>query len=222
MPPLLTPEAESEVCRRIERARNRRLRTISSCLVIHEAVAELAGQILSASRRVEEVVAIEAFDIQGLEAIRERFAKVSLSPHTYRDTSFLIESIPFLDSQWQEFVQRIERSEADQAALQDIRDLEQQIKSGEKELLMGNLRQVVTIARERGQSGFPVMDLIQMGNMGLLHALGSFDYSLGSRFSTYAAWCIRQAVSRWIVKMGSEQGMLEGLIQFPGGSRWVN
>jgi DNA-directed RNA polymerase sigma subunit (sigma70/sigma32) len=221
-PPPLAPEAETEVCRCIERARSRLRRTISGCQVIHAAVAELATHILSASRKVEDIVKIDAFDVRGLETMRGRFAKLSRFPQAYRDTTALIESIPFLDAQWQDFVQRIVRIETDPAVLDDIRDQEQQIKSGEKELLMGNLRQVVTIAVERGQSGFPVMDLIQMGNLGLLHALDSFDYSRGSRFSNYAAWCIRRAVSRWIVTQGSERGMLEGMIRFPGGSSWVN
>jgi RNA polymerase sigma factor (sigma-70 family) len=66
------------------------------------------------------------------------------------------------------------------------------------ELVRSNLRLVVSIARKYIGSGMDVLDLIQEGNLGLLHAADLFDYSLGYKFSTYATWWIRQAITRGI------------------------
>ena len=66
------------------------------------------------------------------------------------------------------------------------------------ELVLSNLRLVVSIARKYLGSGMDMLDLIQEGNLGLLHAADLFDYSLGYKFSTYATWWIRQAITRGI------------------------
>ena len=66
------------------------------------------------------------------------------------------------------------------------------------ELVRSNLRLVVSIARKYLGSGMDMLDLIQEGNLGLLHAADLFDYTLGYKFSTYATWWIRQAVTRGI------------------------
>ncbi|MGH3220078.1 MAG: sigma-70 family RNA polymerase sigma factor [Streptosporangiaceae bacterium] len=66
------------------------------------------------------------------------------------------------------------------------------------ELVLSNLRLVVSIARKYVGSGMDLLDLIQEGNLGLLHAADLFDYSLGYKFSTYATWWIRQAITRCI------------------------
>jgi RNA polymerase primary sigma factor len=61
-------------------------------------------------------------------------------------------------------------------------------------LIEANLRLVVTIARRYAGCGVPFLDLVQEGNVGLLHALDGFDPAHGGRFSTFAFWCIRHAV----------------------------
>ena len=61
-------------------------------------------------------------------------------------------------------------------------------------LIEANLRLVVTIARRYKGCGVPFLDLVQEGNVGLLHALDGFDPAHGGRFSTFAFWCIRHAV----------------------------
>jgi RNA polymerase primary sigma factor len=70
------------------------------------------------------------------------------------------------------------------------------------QLTDANLRLVVSVARRYSNRGVPLIDLIQEGNLGLLRAVEKFDWRRGFKFSTYATWWIRQAVSRAIADDG--------------------
>jgi RNA polymerase sigma factor (sigma-70 family) len=79
------------------------------------------------------------------------------------------------------------------------RDMRLVVADGERakdHLLRANLRLVVSLAKRYTGHGMPFLDLIQEGNLGLIRAVEKFDYTKGFKFSTYATWWIRQAISR--------------------------
>jgi len=96
-----------------------------------------------------------------------------------------------------ERVRRVENStEQLSPQLRDLRLIVRDGKRAKSHLLEANLRLVVSVAKRYTGRGMPFLDLIQEGNLGLMHAVEKFDYVKGFKFSTYATWWIRQAITR--------------------------
>jgi len=78
----------------------------------------------------------------------------------------------------------------------ELKKTEADVRAAKAEMIQSNLRLVVCIAKRYINKGISFLDLIQEGNLGLMRAVGRYDYRRGHKFSTYASWWIRQAITR--------------------------
>lgn len=99
----------------------------------------------------------------------------------------------------------LEIEESSNLSITDIKDINRRVSIGEakarrakKEMIEANLRLVISIAKKYTNRGLQFLDLIQEGNIGLMKAVDKFEYRRGYKFSTYATWWIRQAITRSI------------------------
>lgn len=95
-----------------------------------------------------------------------------------------------------EYLLQNEPENLTRAKKRDLKVLAKEGKKARAHLLEANLRLVVSLAKRYTGRGMPLLDLIQEGNLGLIRAMEKFDYSKGFKFSTYATWWIRQAITR--------------------------
>src|ERR687895_1561338 len=140
------------------------------------------------------------------ESSREEAAHEDLVRQYLRE----IGQYPLLtDIQEVELAQGIEEGERAQERLSSGKrltskqraDLQYAVRKGradKRRFIQSNLRLVVSIAKKYSAAGLPLLDLIQEGNLGLMRAVEKFDYRRGFKFSTYATWWIRQAITRAI------------------------
>ncbi len=103
------------------------------------------------------------------------------------------------------FAQKILDGEATssiQATDDELAEIAAEGERAMQQFVQANLRLVVSVARKYGRSQMPLLDLVQEGNTGLIRAVEKFDYAKGFKFSTYATWWVRQAISRGIAQQG--------------------
>ena len=127
-------------------------------------------------------------------------SEIAAAPKTY--VAILTRSAPDIQDQQKKLLALQDRIGI---PLKDLKDINKQMSTGEakarrakREMTEANLRLVISIAKKYTNRGLQFLDLIQEGNIGLMKAVDKFEYRRGYKFSTYATWWIRQAITRSI------------------------
>ena len=170
-------------------------------------VKALAANILQAEREITNCR--RRLGVSGEEGLLV-LKKIGRGPiglkSVRRKTGLSVEVLHDLDRIYREARKKIRAAEAvAMVTAEEIKEAvklleqgESKIKSGKTDLVEANLRLVVSIAKKYTNRGLQFLDLIQEGNIGLMKAVDKFEYKRGYKFSTYATWWIRQAITRAI------------------------
>ncbi|MGE5300697.1 MAG: RNA polymerase sigma factor RpoD/SigA [Acidobacteriota bacterium] len=188
---VLTKKEETELAKKVEEGK-RLIREIVCSLPVYKKIEADIGDDRdeeSASKALEMSLTV-------LDGIMEKAGTADRTDNR-RPESGMTDKIEALKGKWGQ-----------------ITEARRSIAIAKDELIVRNLRLVITIAKHYVGRGLPLLDLIQEGNIGLMKAVDRFKYEMGFKFSTYATWWIRQAITRAIMEQGKTIRVPVHIVEF--------
>ena len=158
----------------------------------HEIESEI--ERLTSAEDMEKMLAQEGLAVD--DPVRMYLKEIGKVPLLDADKELELAKTMFDGIQASEILKETEG--LDEEYINELKEKEKEGEKAKNELVEANLRLVVSIAKRHSGKGLSFLDLIQEGNLGLLKAVEKFDYRKGYKFSTYATWWIRQAITRAI------------------------
>ncbi len=165
-------------------------------LLTPEREAELSKIIRGGFNFIVEAVEKHPSDVPEMKALKAEIALWRKRDPGLKPKKSLLN---FLLKAVREMRAKYPEDESLQKLCEEVEAKAREVEAAKDEMVKANLRLVVSIAKRYMGQGLPLADLIQEGNLGLMRAVFRFDYRKGNKFSTYASWWIRQAITRAIL-----------------------
>ena len=149
----------------------------------------------------EKLIDLEEAKVGASDSIKMYLIEIGRIPLLDYETEIELSKAIAIGNSAKQEKDEIDQSNKDNISLEYYKELEEKISKSDiaiDKMVSSNLRLVVSIAKHYYLDNLDLMDLVQEGSMGLMHAAMKYDYTKGYRFSTYATWWIRQSISRAI------------------------
>jgi len=216
--PILTKDEEVELAKKLQEGKSIIRETIMALplykKILEEINNEENNEIMTDEDKAEEalsrtIISLENLikDIEKTEARIKEYGSLKELRKRINDKKKSGENIKHLETIYKEVSSELKKIENEAGQkIEELKNIWQKIykarclvEDTKNELITRNLRLVVNIAKNYVGRGLPLLDLIEEGNIGLMKAVDKFKYEKGFKFSTYATWWIRQAITRALI-----------------------